>query len=329
MQIPACLFLLIWLAPAGAVSSFHQKGVPADLARFQGAVLEENEAFITFMTEKSVRSVAKSQLEITSRDDAGDKTFITQNRNQNADYWYWAHRKAREALVLALGRQPLQAVQVIDRVLYADHLIPQYRWVITPEFRAYLASAQEDLAYIFDPILGVEVFLTNYQVSQLQPEYVSVVPTQGENRGREIKPEIPVLDIPLRDLVATPRQGEADKVGLDAYLKLPGGGVYDSLLPDSPEYKKRSKGIQEKIQTASDSQLKIIPASSADARDYLQRVMSADPLYDRFLMIQGSMKQSANATTFSPDLKIIVNPNSNLTKFLTLQRKAFASMKGK
>lgn len=326
-QVLVCLLIPVCISPVSAITSLSQKGVPTDLAKFDAAVLEENSAFITVMTESTVRSVAKSQAEILNRDEAGDKAFVTQHRNQNADYWYWAHQKARQALILALGRQPLEAVRVIDLVLYADHLLPQYSWVITPEFRSYLEAAQDDLAYIYDPVLGVEVFLTNYQVSRLKPEYTTVIPTQGENRGREIKPEIPVLEINLRQLVATPRQGESEKVGLDAFLKLPGGGVYDSLLPDSPEYKKRPKGIQEKLLTVSDGQLKIIPASSNEAQDYLQRVMSADPMYDRFLMIQGSMKQSAETTTFSPDLKIVVNPNSTLTRFLTLQRKAFASLK--
>lgn len=314
---------------AAAVSRITQTGVPPDLASGEGAILEENNAFFTVMTARTVRSIAKTHGQITSRDIQGDKAFVAEHRESNADYWYWAHRKAREALVMALGRQPLEAVKVIESVPFSDHLIPEYRWILTEEFKTYLQGAQDDLAYIYDPTLGVEVFLTNYQVSRLDRQYVTVIPRQGEMRGREIRPDIPMLNIPLRDLVATPRKGEEGKVGLDVLLKLPGSGIYDSLLPGSPEYAKRKPPIQEKLLTVSDTQFKLIPVSSSDARDLLQLVMSADPKYDRFLMIQGSMTSNREATTLTEDLKIVVNPNSSLTKFLTLQRKVFAGTRVK
>ena len=314
---------------AAAVSKVTQTGVPSDLASSEGAILEENDAFITLMTARTVRSIAKTHGQIVSRDTEGDKVFVVEHREANADYWYWAHRKAREALVMALGRQPLEAVKVIESVPFSDHLIPEYRWVLSEDFKKYLQGAQEDLAYIFDPTLGVEVFLSNYQVSRLDRQYVTVIPRQGEMRGREVRPDIPMLNISLKDLVATPRKGEEGKVGLDVLLKLPGGGIYDSLLPDSPEYAKRKPPIQEKLLTVSDTQFKLIPVSSSDARDLLQLVMSADPKYDRFLMIQGSMTSNREATTLTEDLKIVVNPNSSLTKFLTLQRKVFASTRAK
>lgn len=322
-----CAFVCpgFWTPDACALSKITQTGVPPQLSSTEGAILEENDAFFTLMSARSVRSVAKTSGQITSRDVEGDKAFVTENREQNADYWYWAHQKAREALVMALGRQPLEAVKVIGSVPFSDHLIPEYRWILTEEFKAYLQNANDDLAYIYDPTLGVEVFLANYQVSKLARQYVTETPTQGEMRGQEIRPDIPVLSISLKDLVATPRKGEEGKVGLDVFLKLPGGGIYDSLLPDSPEFKKRKPPIQEKLLTVSDTQLKMIPVSSSDARDLLQLVMSADPKFDRFLMIQGSMKSSREATTFSDDLKIVVNPNSRLTKFLTLQRKVFSA----
>ncbi len=326
----AGLLLSVLLLPgAFAISKFTQSGVPQDLGSNEGAILEENDAFFTIMTARTVRSVAKSHGQISSRDYEGDKAFVAEHREKNADYWYWAHQKAREALVMALGRQPLAAVKVIESVPFTDHLIPEYRWVLTEEFKNYLQGALEDLAYIYDPTLGVEVFLSNYQVSKLARQYVTEIPKQGEMRGREIRPVIPMLNIPLRDLVATPRKGEEGQVGLDVLLKLPKGGIYDSLLPGSPEYKKRKPPIQEKLFTVSDSQLKLIPVSSSDARDYLQLVMSMDPKYDRFLLIQGSMKSNREATTFSDDLKIVVNPNSSLTKFLTLQRKVFAAARSK
>ncbi len=318
-----------WTPGASALSKITQSGVPQELSSSEGAILEENDTFFTLMTDRTVRSIAKTQGQIASRDVEGDKAFIAANREFNADYWYWAHQKARQALVMALGRQPLEAVKVIESVPFSDHLIPEYRWILSGEFKDYLQHAQEDLAYIYDPTLGVEVFLTNYQVSKLARQYVTEIPKQGEMRGQEIRPIIPMLNIQLSDLVATPRKGEEGKVGLDVLLKLPGGGIYDSLLPGSPEYKKRKPPIQEKLLTVSDTQMKLIPVSSTGARDLLQLAMSADAKFDRFMMIQGSMKSSKEATTLSDDLKIMVNPNSTLTKFLTLQRKVFSSARAK
>jgi hypothetical protein len=326
-----CGFLLLglWAPEALALSKVNQSGVPQELSASEGAILEENDAYFTVMTARTVRTIAKSHGQITNRDIEGDKAFVAENRESNADYWYWAHQKAREALVMALGRQPLEAVKVIESVPFSDHLIPEYRWILSGEFKQFLQGVSEDLGYLYDPTLGVEVFLTNYQVSKLQRQYVTEVPKKGDLAGMEVRPDIPMLSISLRDLVATPRKGEEGKVGLDVLLKLPEGGIHDSLLPGSPEYKKRKLPIQPKLLTVSDSQQKLIPVSSADAKNLLTLAMWDDPKFDRFLMIQGSMKSSREATTLSEDLKIVVNPNSSLTKFLSLQRKVFTAARTK
>jgi hypothetical protein len=327
----ALVSLLFFNPESQAVSKVKQKGVPDNLAVIEGAILDENDVFITLMTPFTVRSIAREDCEITQRDHNGDKEFIAQHRTENADYWYWAHHRARKALILALGRQPQEAVQLIDTVPFAENLVPEYHWIISEDFKKYLQGANNDLAYLYDPRLGVEVFLTNYQVSKLERQYLTTVPRQGDQRGQEIRPTIPMLTISVSELVATPRAGEEGKVGLDAFLKLPGGEVYDSLLPSSKEFQKRKPNYQEKLVIANDTvQTKIIPVSSKDSKALLELAISMDPKYDHFLMIQGSMNASREATTFSDDLKIVVNPNSRLTQFLTLQRKVFAAArKGK
>lgn len=317
--------ILLAISQEGAaLSKVRQADVPQELSEQEAAILEENDAFVTLMTRKSVRTIAKNKAEILQRDPEGDKKFMNESRGENADYWYWTHQKARQALILALGRQPGEAAKAIDTIPFAELLVPEYAWIVTPEFKKYLETAQEDLAYLYDPYLGVEVFLANYQVSRLERHY----PNMGRGKDRE-RPVIPVLDITLNELVATPRKGEEDKVGLDAILGLPGGGIYESLLPTSKEYKERKPRLQEKLITASDSQFKSIPVSSSQARDSIQRMMSPQHPYDRFLLIEGSMRTSDEGTTFSadPELKIVVNPNSYIAKFVTLHRKVFASAK--
>jgi hypothetical protein len=317
------------LESAFAISQIKQSGVPAELSLTEAAVLEDNEAFLTLMTRYTVRSVAKHKSEIIKRDEAGDRAFIESHRDENADYWYWAHQKARQALVLALGKQPAEAIVAISAIPYTEYLVPEYAWIATPEFKKYLEGALEDLAYLQEPYLGVEVFLTNYQVSQLEREYRNVQIKQGPQRGRVIKPVIPMIEVNIRDLVASPRKGEEDKVGLDAFLKLPGGMIYESLLPTSKEFRKQESHIQEKLITASDSQLKRIPVSSHQSKDLLEIYMSANPPYDRFLLIEGSMLSSDENTRFSDDMKVVVNPNSFLAKFLNIHRQVFASSKVK
>ncbi|NUN98147.1 MAG: hypothetical protein HUU16_18440 [Candidatus Omnitrophica bacterium] len=308
-----------------ALSKVRQADVPKELSEQEAAILEENDVFVTLMTRKSVRTIAKNKAEILQRDPEGDKKFMNENRGENADYWYWAHQKARQALILALGRQPGEAAKAIDTIPFAELLVPEYAWIVTPEFKKYMETAQDDLAYLYDPFLGVEVFLANYQVSRLERHY----PNMGRGKDRAERPAIPILDVTLNELVATPRKGEEDKVGLDAILGLPGGGIFESLLPTSKEYKERKPKLQEKIITASDSQFKSIPVSSSAARDYIQRMMSPQHPYDRFLLIEGSMRTSDEGTTFSsdPELRIVVNPKSYAANFVTLHRKIFATAK--
>lgn len=301
-----------------AVSELVQKHVPEDVSRVQAAILENNDAFITFMTERAVRTVAKKDIEITKLDEAGDRDFIRDNRGQNGDYWYWAHQKAQSALILALGNAPLEAVRAIELIPYSEALIAEYRWIVEPEFREYLKTAQDDLIYYFDPYVAIEVFLTNFQVSKLDRNYPAA-PTAG---GRTLQVSIPVLEISIQKLVATPRPGEEAEVGLEAILNLPGGGVTEPLLPTSKEYQERKIPIAEKLVTAADFQLKTIPVGARETKDLLEPFMGNDM---KFLMIQGSMRESRNrGTEFSEDLKIVINPESSLTNFLQLHRGAFA-----
>src|SRR5690606_23291720 len=118
----------------------------------------------TVMTERSIRVIETKEVEVLSRDPEGDNDFVRDHRNENGDYWYWTHQKAREALVLALGNQPLEAIEVIDTIPYHEALVPEYRWIVTEEFKEYLSKAKQDLAYYKDPYLGVAIFFTNYQV---------------------------------------------------------------------------------------------------------------------------------------------------------------------
>ncbi len=316
----ACLVILA--APCSyGVSKLKQKNVPADVSEVNAAILETNDAFITFMTERSVRTVAKGSIEVTNLDEPGDQEFVRENRGKNGDYWYWAHQKAQAALVLAVGNAPLEAIRAIDLIPYSEALIAEYRWVTEPEFRAYLESANEDLLYYFDPYIAIEVFLTNFQVSKLDRSYPTVsIP--GERRRQNIQTSIPILEISIQKLVATPRPGEEGEVGLEAILNLPGGGVTEPLLPSSKEFQQRRAPIAEKLTTAADFQLKTIPVGTLEAKDLLQPFMGKDM---KFLMIQGSMRVSATkGTDFSDDLKIVVNPESDLTTFLDLHQGAFA-----
>ena len=296
---------------AQALSRFKQPGVPTDLQITEGAILEENDTFFTVMTDLSVRSLAKSTAEILSRDPEGDRAFVNKNRSRNGDYWYWAHRKSRDALVLALGNQPEEAARVIESIPYTDALVPQYRWIPSLEFKEYLENAKTDLGYRYDPYVGVEVFLTNYQVAGLDREYPNL-----EIRGRVIKQRIPMLNIVLKDLVATPRAGEETKVGLDAILDLPGGGITKSLLPGEEEYEKREVPYQEKMIVANDATLKGIPVSSKQTKELFEKLMSDDPQYNQFLRIEvavkgaGSTGISQKGTTFAEGLKVVVNPDS-------------------
>jgi len=317
----AALLLVGFHQASFGVSQLKQKNVPEDVSGIQAAILENNDAFVTFMTERSVRTVSKNAIEISQLDEEGDREFVQENRNNNGDYWYWAHQKARTALVLAVGNAPLEAIREIDLIPYNDALIAEYRWVTEPEFREYLQKAKDDILYYFDPYVAVEVFLTNYQVSKLDRSYPAVT-LPGGRRGREIQTPIPVLEISIQKLVATPRPGEEGEVGLDALLNLPGGGVTEPLLPTSEEFKERRAPIAEKIVTAADFQLKTIPVGTLEAKDLLQPFMGKDM---RFLMIQGSMRESSTkGTEFSDDLKIVVNPESDLVTFLDLHKGAFA-----
>jgi hypothetical protein len=326
--VPVSLLLLLLAAsaaiPSYGVSRILQTGVPKELSDAEGAILEENDAFFTFMMPRTVRTIAKTKGQIVTRDAAGDKAFIRDHRDQNADFWYWAHQRAREALVLALGKEPLEAAKTIGTIPFTDYIVPEYAWIATPEFKDYLEHAFEDPIYLYNPYLGVEVFLTNYQVANLEREYPNI---QVERQGRVIKPTIPILEISLKDLVATPRKGEEEKVGLDAILGLPGGEIYDSLLPTSKDYKKRVPHLQKKLITASDSQLKYIPVSSQSAKELIQQMMSPEQPIDRFLLIEGSVITSKESTRFSDNLKIVANPNSFLYRYQDTHRKVFASAK--
>ena len=314
--------LLLGVTPSAfGVSKLKQKNVPEDVSEVEAAILEDNDAFITFMTIRSVRTVAKDSIEVIKKDEAGDREYIRDNRNTNGDYWYWAHQKAQAALILALGSQPLEAIHAIDLIPYNEALIAEYRWITEPEFRAYLEKAHEDILYYFDPYIAVEVFLTNYQVSKLDRVYPAVT-VRGQRRRRNVQTTIPILAISIRKLVATPRPGEEADVGLEAILNLPGGGVTESLLPTSKEFKNRKPPIVEKLITAADYQLKTIPVGTLETKDLLQPFMSKDM---KFLKIEGSMRvSSTKGTEFSEDLKIVVNPDADLTTFLEIHRDAFA-----
>lgn len=318
----ACVVLgFSLIAPSYGVSSLKQKHVPADVSQVEGAILENNDAFVTFMTERAVRTVSKDSIEVVKTDEEGDREFIRDHRNKNGDYWYWAHQKARDALVLALGGSPLEAVRAIDLIPYSEALIVEYRWITEPEFRAYLQGAKEDVLYYFDPYIAIEVFLTNFQVSKLDRHYPTVA-APGDRSGRVVQPQIPVLAISIQKLVATPRPGEEGEVGLNAILNLPGGGVTEPLLPDSKEFQERKIPINDKLITAADFQRKTIPVGTRETEDLLEPLMAEGR---EFLMIQGSMRYSREkGTNFSDDLKIVVNPESHLTDFLEMHRKAFA-----
>ena len=289
----------------------------------EGAILEENGVFFTFMTDRAVRTLAKSAAEIVERDPEGDGNFIRDHRNENGDYWYWAHLKAREALVMALGSQPKEAIKVIDTIPYNEALVPEYRWIVTPEFRAYLETADEDLAYYYDSYVGLNVFFTNYQVSQLEREYLNATVKFGPKKGDIIRAKIPILEINLRDLVATPREGEEETVGLNAILKVSPEGITDSLLPSSKEYKEREPLMQEKLITASDWRLKRIPVATREVQKLFEEPLMAQSM--KFLKIEGSMRQDRESSTFSEDLKITVNEESGLAEFLEMHRLAFKS----
>lgn len=321
---PVLVLLLVGgfsVLPTWGISKISQPSLPEGLNVVDGAILEENDVFFSFMTERAVRTLAKSAADIVERDPEGDSDFIRDHRDKNGDYWYWAHLKAREALVMALGSQPKEAIKVIDTIPYNDYLVPEYRWIVTPDFRAYLETAEEDLAYYYDAYIGLNVFFTNYQVSQLEREYLNVRIRSGPRRGSVIRAKIPLLEINLRDLVATPREGEEETVGLNAILQVSPEGITDSLLPSSEEYNKREPSMQEKLITASDWRLKRIPVATNEARLLLQEPLMAQSM--KFLKIEGSMRADGESTTFSEDLKITVNKDSGLGEFLEMHRLAF------
>jgi hypothetical protein len=306
--------------PGWAISVIRQPSVPEDLSRFEGAILEENDVFFTIMTERAVRSLSKDDAEVVERDEKGDSDFIRDHRNSNGDYWYWAHQKAREALILALGREPEEAVKTIDTIPYTEAIIPEYRWITSPEFREYLATAKEDLAYYYNSYLGVNVFLTNYQVSRLEREYPNSKVAFGPERGKPIRAQIPMLEIDLQELIQTPRKGEEETVGLNAILHVEPDGITDSLLPSSEEYREREPRLQERLITAgSDWNFKQIPVSSRSVREMFEPLMSAN---QRFLEIRGSMRADSEATVFTEDMMVIVNPDAPLAAILMQHRAA-------
>lgn len=308
---------------ASALSKITQKEVPTVLQQTDAAILEENDSFVTVMSDRAVRRIGKLKAEVVSRDPEGDRAFILRNIDRNGDYWYWAHLKAREALILALGKQPLEAIKTVESIPNADFLVPEFRWIATPEFVEYLKTADKDIGYQLDTKIGIEVFLVNYQVAQLEREYRS-----STIRGKRSQP-VPMLDIDIRSLVATPRKGEEDKVGLAALLGLPGGGIYESLAPSSKEYKTREPKVQEKLITASDSQLKLIPVSSTATKALFEQLMSPEQPFDRFLLIEGSMRVSGDVTRLSDDLRVVVNPNAFFARYVNLQADVFKSAKVK
>jgi len=301
------------------VSKISQPAVPDGLNTVEGAILEDNDTFFTFMTHRAVRVLSKTEAKILERDEKGDGQFIAEHRNENGDYWYWAHMRAREALIMALGSQPEEAIKMLNTIPYSEALVPEYRWIASPEFREYLGKASDDLAYYYDPYVGINVFVTNYQVSQLDPEYPKTKITSGPNRGQTIQAKIPILEFNLRDLVATPRVGEEETVGLNALLEVAPEGITDSLLPASKEYAERKTRLQEKVITAPDWQRKRIPVSTREVRDLLQPLMSES---QKSLRIRGTMRETEKSTTFE-DLKIEVNEESGLAVFLKMHRLAF------
>jgi hypothetical protein len=264
--------------------------------------------------------LSKDDAEVVERDEKGDSDFIRDHRNSNGDYWYWAHQKAREALILALGREPEEAVKTIDTIPYTEAIIPEYRWITSPEFREYLATAKEDLAYYYNSYLGVNVFLTNYQVSRLEREYPNSKVAFGPERGKPIRAQIPMLEIDLQELIQTPRKGEEETVGLNAILHVEPDGITDSLLPSSEEYREREPRLQERLITAgSDWNFKQIPVSSRSVREMFEPLMSAN---QRFLEIRGSMRADSEATVFTEDMMVIVNPDAPLAAILMQHRAA-------
>lgn len=306
--------------PAFSISVIRQPAVPEDLSRFEGAILEENEVFFTIMTDRAVRSLSKDGAEVVERDAKGDSDFIRDHRNTNGDYWYWAHQKAREALILALGREPEEAIETINTIPYTEAIIPEYRWITSPEFREYLTTAREDLAYYYDPYLGVNVFLTNYQVSRLEREYPNSKVAFGPDKGKTIRAKIPMLEVDLQELIQTPRKGEEESVGLNAILHVEPDGITDSLLPSSEEYRERETRTQERLITAgSDWNFKQIPVSSRGVREMFEPLMSST---QRFLEIRGSMRADSEATVFTEDLKVVVNPDAPLAAILTQHKAA-------
>lgn len=316
--ISAVVVLILTQSPGYSVSAFRQVSVPAKVQSGQGAVLDENDSFFIIMTTSQVRGLAKTTTRMEQRDPEGDRRFVIEHASSNGDYWYWAHQQLRDALAAAVSRHPQRAIEMIDRVVARDHIVPEMEWITAPEFKAYLRSCEsDDLLYYLDPMVAIEVFLTNHIVSKLE----RVHPRLSGGRN-----PYPIPEIVLSDLLATPQPGEnPHTVGLAKILGMPASGNTDYLAPDSDLYEAPGDRYLEKSTMAEDPQFKSIPVASQEIKRDLEKLMANTAPYQQFLQIQGSIATNSRAGTveLSDDLGVVINTQSPFYEKIKTYRDIF------
>ena len=85
--------LTVWIADSAYSSTFRLKNVPEAYARLEGAIVEEDTASITIMTQDNVLVKDRDSIEIVQRTPAEDKQFIAQYGPSNAVYQEYLKQK--------------------------------------------------------------------------------------------------------------------------------------------------------------------------------------------------------------------------------------------